>query len=101
MTNLFMLPVVNLSNWVIKQMDSIYFSPGTSAVLQIQIMLAEMIQVTRPLSHFGIRPLTLKQNKTNGIKVGGTGSQSGLFVSSKENPHSDAWFCSKTGFSSA
>lgn len=63
MTNLFKLPVVNLSNWVIKQMDSIYFSPGTSAVLQIQIMLAEMIQVTRPLSHFGIRPLTPKQNK--------------------------------------
>lgn len=50
MTNLFELPEVNLNNWVIKQVASVEFSPGTSAVRQIQIILAEMIQVTRPLS---------------------------------------------------
>lgn len=65
-------------------------------------MLAEIIQVTRPLSHFSIRPLPPKQNtKQNRMKVGSMGTQSGLFISSKENPCSDACFHSKAGVSSA
>ena len=75
MTNLFKLPTVNLNNWVIKQTGSTEFSPGTSAVLQMQITAAETTRVTRPLSCFSIRPLTPEENKPKKprIKVGGTG----------------------------
>lgn len=81
MTNLLKLSIANSNPWVIKQTDSIWFSPGTSAALQTQVTLAETFQVTRPLSHFRIRPLPPKQThkkKTNRMKVGSMGESVGI-----------------------
>lgn len=75
---LFQLPTVNSNSWVRNQVDSTSFSPGTSAALQTQIVLAEMIQGCFLLSVSGPQ----HQNKThrekkkkNRSKVGGTRSQ--------------------------
>lgn len=75
---LFQLPTVNLNSWVRTQVDSTSFSPGTSAALQTQIVLAEMIRGCFLLSVSGPR----HQNKTHRekkkkkrSKVGGTRNQ--------------------------